>query len=299
VISYDRAVPAIAAAIRPMTERDVAPAAEALLRGQWGDRRAFFDFAVRHPECEPLVAEVGGTIAGTVIATRHGSTGWIGLVFVSEDHRRAGLGSALTKAALELLERASCRTVSLVATDMGRPIYERLGFEVVGRYVGLTRPGAPTDGDDEVDDSTRAFRVSDLDAICDLDAWATGEDRSHLLRAIAREGAGIVLDAASGMPRPHRESDRIRGFSLPSGWGGWPTIAATPGNALLLLEGIRRSRGTDRALHNAVLEQNFPGRRLLGEAGWQETWRGVRMMRGEPLDWHPDAIYGQFNFALG
>ena len=61
----------------------------------------------------------------------------------------------------------------------------------------------------------------------------------------------------------------------------------------------RVSRGTDRALHNAVLEQNVPGRRLLLDAGWQETWRGVRMIRGEPLDWHPDAIYGQFNFGLG
>jgi len=288
----------MAAAIRPMTQRDVAPAAEALLRGQWGDRRAFFDFAVRHPECEPMVAEVGRTIAGTVVATRHGFTGWIGLVFVSEDQRRAGLGSALTKAALERLEQAACRTISLVATDMGRPIYERLGFEVVGRYIGLTRPGAPTDGDDD-GATARAFHLRDLDAVCRLDAWATGEDRSHLLQAIALEGAGIVVDAASGSRRLRGGGPRIRGFSLPSGWGGWPTIAATPGDALLLLEGIRRTRGTDRALHNAVLEQNVPGRRLLLDAGWQETWRGVRMIRGEPLDWHPDAIYGQFNFGLG
>jgi GNAT superfamily N-acetyltransferase len=282
-----------------MTQWDVAPAAEALLRGQWGDRHAFFEFAVHHPECEPLVADVGGTIAGTVVGTRHRSAGWIGLVFVSEDQRRAGLGSALTKAALERLDRAACRTVSLVATDMGRPIYERLGFEVVGRYVGLTRPGAPSDGDEEGANSVRAFHLSDLDAVCELDAWATGEDRSHLLRAIAREGGGIVLDGSSqsSSPRPGRKG--IQGFSLPSGWGGWPTIAATPADALLLLEGIRRTRGTDRALHSAVLEQNLAGRRLLGEAGWQETWRGVRMIRGEPLEWQPEAIYGQFNFGLG
>ena len=109
----------MAAAIRPMTQRDVAPAAEALLRGQWGDRRAFFDFAVRHPECEPMVAEVGRTIAGTVVATRHGFTGWIGLAFVSEDQRRAGLGSALTTSVptAAATSRSNNRTGSLEAVS--------------------------------------------------------------------------------------------------------------------------------------------------------------------------------------
>ena len=117
----------MAAAIRPMTQRDVAPAAEALLRGQWGDRRAFFDFAVRHPECEPMVAEVGRTIAGTVVATRHGFTGWIGLVFVSEDQRRAGLGSALTtittsfRSELAALLGLPPHVVPVAVVPVGRP----------------------------------------------------------------------------------------------------------------------------------------------------------------------------------
>jgi hypothetical protein len=33
--------------------------------------------------------------------------------------------------------------------------------------------------------------------------------------------------------------------------------------------------------------------------GWTEIRRIVRMQRGTPLDWHPDWIWGQLNFALG
>jgi hypothetical protein len=41
------------------------------------------------------------------------------------------------------------------------------------------------------------------------------------------------------------------------------------------------------------------GRERLRAAGWHEESSGVRMIRGEPLDWHPEAIWGQFNGALG
>jgi hypothetical protein len=38
---------------------------------------------------------------------------------------------------------------------------------------------------------------------------------------------------------------------------------------------------------------------MLRDAGWQEEVANVRMVRGEPLDWRPDWIYGQLNGALG
>ncbi|MBA2315865.1 MAG: hypothetical protein H0V87_10790 [Chloroflexi bacterium] len=37
----------------------------------------------------------------------------------------------------------------------------------------------------------------------------------------------------------------------------------------------------------------------LQRLGWQEAWQAPRLIRGEPLDWQPEAIWGQFNHALG
>jgi hypothetical protein len=48
-----------------------------------------------------------------------------------------------------------------------------------------------------------------------------------------------------------------------------------------------------------LLGSNAAGRALLRGEGWLEEPGGVRMIRGDPLDWNPEAIWGQFNGALG
>src|SRR5919112_1228095 len=58
--------------IRPMTPDDVTAAAEIVLRGDWGDRRAFFEWAARHPEAHPFVAEREGGVVGTAVGTANG-----------------------------------------------------------------------------------------------------------------------------------------------------------------------------------------------------------------------------------
>ena len=52
----------MAVLVRPMTTRDVAPAAAMLRRGEWGDREGFFAWAVDHPACRPFVADDDGRL---------------------------------------------------------------------------------------------------------------------------------------------------------------------------------------------------------------------------------------------
>ena len=77
-----------------MLAADVAAAAQVIIDGGWGDRTAFFDWAVDHPTCYPLVADAGGRrILGTGVATANGRVGWVGAIFVALDQRRNGLGT--------------------------------------------------------------------------------------------------------------------------------------------------------------------------------------------------------------
>ena len=76
-----------------MTRDDVAPAAEVVRRGDWGDRREFFEWAAGHPQARPLVAEAGGAIVGTAIGTVNGPAGWVGAVFVDPGTGVAGWGA--------------------------------------------------------------------------------------------------------------------------------------------------------------------------------------------------------------
>src|SRR3954451_5978924 len=79
-----------------------------------------------------LVAVADGAILGTGGAVSFGRTGWIGGITVAPSARGRGLGRALTEASLAFLE--PCETVLLLASALGRPIYDRLGFADEGRY---------------------------------------------------------------------------------------------------------------------------------------------------------------------
>ncbi|MFL5726451.1 MAG: GNAT family N-acetyltransferase [Chloroflexota bacterium] len=272
--------------IRPMVAADVAPASEVIVDGGWSDRTAFFEWAVGHPTCIPLVADDAGRIVGTGVATANGSVGWVGAIFVATDRRRTGLGSALSRAVLDELEARGCTTQVLIATDEGRPIYERLGFEVQTRYVLQIAPEAAPAADDG---AVRPYAPADFDAINDLDHRATGEDRSAILRAFASPETGRVAV---------REDGTVGAFVVRAPWGGRALIASEPALALALLEARRRT-ASDPRITIGVLLENEVGRAALMAAGWTERRGGPRLVRGAPLDWRPDWIYGQFTGAIG
>jgi GNAT superfamily N-acetyltransferase len=298
----------VAVTIRSMTRADLEPSVAAVLAGGWGDRRAWFEFALGHPACDPLVAVDDGVIVGTGAGTRNGVAGWVGTIFVVPERRRAGLGTALTEAACERLEAAGCRTLLLVASDEGRPVYERLGFVEDAWYRILEAPGtgAPGGGSAEqtrvVDGpppvaaggalgaAIRRFLPADVPEAAGLDAAATGEDRGHLLAAFATVRGGLALRAADGA---------LRGFVVRAPWGGGATIALTGHDAVALLETRRRMADPSRLVRAGLVESNEAGRQLLHAGGWRDAYRVIRMRRGEAVDWHPERIWGQFNFALG
>ncbi len=273
--------------IRPMLPGDVNFATEAILRADWGDRRAWFDFATSQPECRPVVAETDGRIVGTGVGTVNGTVGWIGTIWVEPAHRGAGLGRALTNAVIDGLDAAGCRTLVLVATDKGLPLYERMGFEVQTRYQILEAPGSGPGT--PVDPAVRPFTEGDLDAILELDRGATGEDRRHAIRRFVSPESTKVL-ALDG---------EVRGFVTRAPWGGGATIAPDPVEAMRILEARRRLSGPDGRVRVGVVTENATGLAVLGAAGLVPVWSAPRLIRGEPLTWHPDWIWGQFNHAMG
>jgi predicted N-acetyltransferase YhbS len=269
-----------------MLAADIADATQLILDGGWSDRSVFFEWAVEHSTCFPLVAEADGRVVGTGVATVNGRVGWVGAIFVAQDRRRNGLGSALSLAVVEELERRGCTTQVLIATNEGRPIYERLGFSVHARYVLETAPEGPPPPDDG---RVRPYAPADFDVIAELDRRATGEDRASILRAFAAPETGLVATRGDGS---------VGAFVVRAPWGGRALVAADPDAALALLNARRRS-SPDKPVTIGIFEDNVAGRARLREAGWTERPGGPRLIRGEPLDWQPDWIYGQFTGAIG
>lgn len=276
-----------------MLPADVEPATAALLRADWGDRRTWFDFATSQAECRPVVAVAGGKIVGTGVGTANGPVGWVGTIWVDPAHRGAGLGRLLTGAVIEALEAAGCRTLLLVATDEGRPLYERMGFELQASYRILEAPGlgagAPSAVAAPDGSGVRPFEAGDLAPILALDRRATGEDRGHAIGRFAAPDTTRVL-ARDGA---------VAGFVIRAPWGGGATIAADPADAMRILDARRRSSGPGGRVRVGILDRNLAGLATLEAAGLAPIWSAPRLVRGEPLEWNPDWIWGQFNHAIG
>ncbi|HEX5824426.1 MAG TPA: GNAT family N-acetyltransferase [Candidatus Limnocylindrales bacterium] len=275
--------------IRPMTAADTEAAAELLRRGDWGERWVFFDWAISRPTVAPIVAERDGEVVGTGVGSAHGRVGWVGTIFVAADHRGSGLGRALTRAVIDDLEARGCRTLVLIATSMGRPLYEHEEFDVLDEQVRFSIDGLPADAGPP-DPLVRSFTPDDLDAVVALDRFATGEDRAAVLSSLLTPSSTSVAVDAGGA---------VRGYLARAPWRGGGLIAPDPDDALRLLEMRRRSTGVSGRAGAGLVGCNRIGRERLLAAGWREESSGVRMIRGEPLDWHPEAIWGQFNGALG
>jgi ribosomal protein S18 acetylase RimI-like enzyme len=271
-----------------MLAADVAAATEAILAASWGDRRTWFEFATSQRECRPVVAEVGGRLIGTGVGTASGGVGWVGTIWVDPTHRGAGLGRALTQAVIDALEEAGCRTLVLVATDQGLPLYERMGFELQTRYRILEAPGLDP-AVSAPDDAVRPFDAGDLAAVLDLDRMATGEDRGHAIRRFASAVTARALDIDGS----------VDGFVIRAPWGGGATVAVTAAGALRILDARRRASGPGGRVRVGIVEENAAGLAALEAAGLVPIWSAPRLIRGEPLAWRPAWIWGQFNHAMG
>jgi GNAT superfamily N-acetyltransferase len=271
-----------------MLPADVAAAADAVRRGDWGDREAFFCFAATHPNCRPILAERDDEIVGTGVATVSGRVGWVGTIWVAPVLRGRGLGRAITEAVIEELEGSGCRTLVLVATEAGRRVYERLGFEILTHDHALVAHGLGAGRRHSgPDPAIRAYApADDLDAVAALDGWATGEERRHIL---ATCDGWVVVDAT-------RE---LRAFALRSPFGGVATVARDASDALRLFDLRRQEIGPEGRIRAGALDENAGGLERLVAEGWTEVWSGPRMIRGEPLDWTPTGIWSQFNHAIG
>jgi predicted N-acetyltransferase YhbS len=273
--------------IRPMTPGDVDSIVAGFLREGWGDRRSTLDFVAVHRASRPFVAVANGDVVGTGVASVNGSVGWIGTVWVDPAWRRRGLGMALTQATIDAAEAAGCRTLVLVATAAGRRLYERIGFTVQSTYRILEASGTASG---VIDPRIRPFHKADLAAMGRLANLATGEDRTHLLRAFATPQTARCLDHPDGS---------LGGFTVRAPWGGGHTIAPGLADGIAILESRRAVRGPNERVRAGLVEENETGLERLLEAGWTDAWRAPRMIRGEALNWQPTFIWGQFNFAMG
>jgi len=247
---------------------------------------AALDFYRTSPGGHMVVACQQDRVTGVAYSVSFGRTGWLGNVAVDPGARGQGIGTAVSAAAIDWLRQAGVVTVLLTATELGRPVYERLGFTDDGvRYGIWVREPAPLpDGGDDP--------VAGPGAIADvlrLDAEATGEDRGAYLRAFAGRAR---VSAEPGRTEPGRT-----GYWLPLPWGGGPIVASSADSARPLVTGMMRA-APDPSL--SFPEPNADGADLAVSLGFRLARQVTRMRLGPPVSgYRPERIFNAFSLAAG
>jgi GNAT superfamily N-acetyltransferase len=137
------------ASVRPAAAGDLQPL-QTIARVSHRDTRFYIDGRFDRSRCDAMyevwitkscngwadhvvVAEVDDAAAGYLTCHRHGAAGEIGLVGVAAGHRGAGLGTAMTRAALGWFQDHGVSTVSVVTQARNAAalrLYQQAGFAV-------------------------------------------------------------------------------------------------------------------------------------------------------------------------
>jgi GNAT superfamily N-acetyltransferase len=169
--------------IRLLTADDLDSALTLSSTAGWNQRLADWRALVSLAPRGAFAAILEQRVVGTAIGIDYVGFGWIAMMLVDPAYRGRGLGRHLLEASMGSL--APDRPIRLDATPMGRPLYQRYGFEdelTLNRYVTAgpvdlqrARASAPPAR------GARALTAADFPAVAAHDADVFGGDRRRVL----------------------------------------------------------------------------------------------------------------------
>ena len=239
------------------------------------DLPRLFSFHFGYPYFYPAAVEVDHKIIGCGIAIVHGTISWLGTIIVLPEFRRRGIGKEITSHLIEYCKGKGCNTQLLIASEMGEPVYRKLGFTTSATYVVYKRESiVPIQRISNV----REVRQEDAKYIKELDREISGEERFTFLERFL----------STGWVYSPEKSDHITGVYLPDFGNG--LIHAKNSEAGLALIKVRLNRGKTTAV---VPSLNTIAREYLLSEGFQEYRTAPRMILGNDVQWYPTMLYNR------
>ncbi|WP_327268991.1 GNAT family N-acetyltransferase [Streptomyces sp. NBC_01218] len=227
-----------------------------------------------------------GLAAACVVTSYDPVHAALGMMLVAQRFARQGMGRRLL---LHALDEHGHVPLTLFATDQGRPLYEGLGFTVVGsveRSVGRFLPGhvqgeadRGTRGSSAT--TTRAATARDLPAVLALDTAVFGVERTRMLARLpafsdhfrVAERAGELVGFAALWPS---DGSHVIG----------PLVASDTATAQALVASLASE--TSLPLRTEIDTRHTELRGWLAEHGLTAVSRTAVMVRGRtdlPGDW--------------
>lgn len=245
----------------------------------WPDITEHFNFYIRSSFCNPIKILLNNRIAGIGCAILHGNTAWLGHIIVHKEYRNKGIGTAVTKTLCDQFNKNQFRTISLIATQLGEPVYKKLGFRTDTEYHFFRNEDIK--GFDYDTDSIKSDGSAYADEILDIDSLASGENRTLLLRPHIAHAKVFI------------KNNRVTGFYLPTLNEG-PVVSTDPsaGIELLKLRFINKSV-------SVLPQENETAIQFLTKNNFRLYQKGTRMSLGQKTEFRPDMIFSRIGGNMG
>jgi len=220
------------------------------------------------------IEQEGQLVASATAITYQSDLAWIGMVLVRQAQRGRGHARTLLQTALDFTSGRQVSCVKLDATELGEPVYRKLGFEVecgVERWV--RQPGASVPLAD-----APFYR---FDAA--LDRQVFGADRAMLMWLLEREEAYGLPDGSYALGRPGAHAAFFG-----------PCVAASPASGERLLNAFLAQH-----LDQTVYWDRFSAPAPTQPFGFAPVRHLKRMRRGKDPGGDPARQFALAGFELG
>ncbi|MFZ0454414.1 MAG: GNAT family N-acetyltransferase [Ignavibacteriaceae bacterium] len=240
------------------------------------DLPLFISFHFHYPYFYPVIAEDDNKIVGFGNGILNGSTGWLGNILVPSEFRRRGIGNEITKHLIEYFHIKGCTTQILIASEMGKNIYGRLGFKESSTYQFLRVSSDLQDYPKS--ENIRRINNNDFDLLQKFDEKISGEKRFQLIKRYF----------STGWVYHQKKANDFQGIFLPE-LGGGLIFAKNPEAGLELIK-LKINLGKFRTV---IPSENEIALNFLKSQGFEIYTSAPRMVLGNDVNWQPKYVYNR------
>ena len=245
----------------------------------WDDIRPYFYYYSYSSFCEPIKISDEKRIVAVGTLIKHQDTAWLAHLIVHSEYRNQGLGKLLSN---ELIKRANpeiFKTIYLDATDLGYPVYKKIGFEVEMDYIHFF--GNLIDLNLKNPERVIPFEEKYRNGVMELDKITSGENRELIFRDHLKSSLLYLSDG------------QVRGAYFPGFFDRY-IMADLPEAGTELMKLRMRVKNTSK-----LPIKNQTGIDFLLENNYKEVRRSKRMILGLQREWKADYNYNRISGGLG
>lgn len=245
----------------------------------WSDITVEYRFFLSNSFCNPIKMIVDDRIVGVGNTITFKDTAWLAHIIVGNEHRNRGFGFRIVEHLLNDLTK-SIKSISLIASPFGEPVYKKIGFKTVSDYIYLERRDSWNDR--KISERIVRYESKYYREIIRLDKEISGEEREPLIKKYI-ESSFVYIKA-----------DEIKGFYIPTLGEG--LIFADTTEAGVELMSMKYAK-VDTAV---IPRDNQTGLDFLEQNGFCESeTKGKRMIVGKEIDWQPAKIFSRISGDYG